>query len=495
MTLVRTLACDWTMSSAEDAKMLWDWVAANGGNVSRVSLRHAGVSGRGLFMNCDVAAGERIFSVPLTCLLGESVARASAAGTAVVAYATRCGFEVPGRVILAMYLMSARACDTSDAEIKATPDFAAFVKSLPRSYDTPCAVADRDGGAQLESLSGTAVCDIEKARRVEMRRTYNAFFPALSSSHPQLFPSGSCSFSDYAWAFFSVATRTFPSCLSAPGQRLDTNSEVIGVGAGDAGVMVPLADMINHAFEAHLVWETDEEHLHCIAAADLAKGEEVLFSYGSHSNGRLLITYGFCVPGNPFNVVRIRLGVRHALATAASAEELDAAKVQRDLREAGLLGASQPLDSLVVPSLTLSEKEVGKSPALRACSILADAAEGAAAGPGGPLGILRRAVAECLRPEVASLREAEAALACAGDQTTPSPLCATYAHVADTAHRNVLLYRAGCVESLEWTLRKAGGPATHVSNDVPASTTGPPQAALVSSHARRSSAPCPTSNE
>ena len=95
------------------------WVEARGGDLSGVQIRDAatipparpGASvrrGRGLFATRAVRAGETIFSIPLSALITERVARASAVGAAVTSYAAAAGFTCPPRILLALYVMMER---------------------------------------------------------------------------------------------------------------------------------------------------------------------------------------------------------------------------------------------------------------------------------------------------------------------------------------------------------------------------------------------------
>ena len=171
---------------------LLEWIEASGGNLSNVEIRRAASSaggktsrsgpvhrGRGLFTTCAMRSGDIIFSVPLSTIVTEHVARKSPVGAAITRYAASAGFKCPARILLTLYIMMERKDQDGggggDGDNGSdTTSHAAYIASLPRAYGTPCFVAEHDGGAQLAALAGTPVGIRESARRAEMRQTFNA---------------------------------------------------------------------------------------------------------------------------------------------------------------------------------------------------------------------------------------------------------------------------------------------------------------------------------
>ena len=133
-----------------------------------------------------------------------------------------------------------------------------------------------------------------------------------------------------------------------------------------------------HYPQHHVKWTTTATHVQCISVTDIPQEQEILFNYGNHSNGRCFITYGFCHPNNPHNVVPICLGgggnddnedakaASSSTSTSTSTSSTStssttfgnfgrsgmvSAAVER-LRTLSLLAPGQGLQDLVVPSLT-----------------------------------------------------------------------------------------------------------------------------------------------
>ena len=246
---------------------LQKWVSTHGGDCSRVHINTTSVAGRGLFATCDIPADALIFSIPLDCLITETVIQESIQGRLASNFAQRNGFSVPARILMSLYIMVEQAKVTSNAvaattattattatpATPATPQssYAEYLSSLPLQYGTPPFVAKQDDGAQLTALKGTPVGQRETGRVQMMRNTYNAFFPMLSQKHPSIFPSEHCTFPQYLWAHTSICTRLFPSSFLRPGQTTRTDRPPVNSnGLPDpCGILIPVADMLNHSFD------------------------------------------------------------------------------------------------------------------------------------------------------------------------------------------------------------------------------------------------------
>ena len=112
---------------------------------------------------------------------------------------------------------------------------------------------------------------------------------------------------EYQWAYSTVGTR---SCY-LPSNRSSSNGEYI---------LVPFLDMLNHSntistlpyynhtdqcYQLYLYGNTHQpnnpDQLH------YNTGDELYISYGAHDNLLLIERYGFCVPNNPHDYVRLNI--------------------------------------------------------------------------------------------------------------------------------------------------------------------------------------------
>ena len=73
-------------------------------------------------------------------------------------------------------------------------------------------------------------------------------------------------------------------------------------------VIAPLFDMMNHDFSSEISHAMDSNGNLSVFASEsksIQQGGEIFLNYGDFSNEKLLLVYGFCVPNNPFDSVRI----------------------------------------------------------------------------------------------------------------------------------------------------------------------------------------------
>lgn len=71
--------------------------------------------------------------------------------------------------------------------------------------------------------------------------------------------------------------------------------------------MVAYADMLNHKLPQQTQWlfDDDRDAFVILAKKDIPEGAEVFDSYGPKPNDTLLMNYGFVIPRNPDDVIRL----------------------------------------------------------------------------------------------------------------------------------------------------------------------------------------------
>ena len=207
-------------------------------------------------------------------------------------------------------------------------------------------------------------------------------------------------------------------------------------------------------------------HCVCVKGSELEAGDEILFSYGNHSNGRLFITYGFCLPRNPYNVLPLRFDVAqlrgNAPATDAGRPGRESggdgafdmarfhAEATANLVAAKLLaGAGPSVADAVVASITRDEVDLESTNAMRAAMAIAQAAT--SAGPKGgreqtPLRALLLALALLHRSVTRAIAEEQAGISRAD---IPGLISRAASDEADAANVDT---RRG-----EWTARRGHG--------------------------------------
>eukprot|EP00944_MAST-04C_sp_MAST-4C-sp1_P008169 g8169.t1 len=287
----------------------------------KIVVRPSKLGGYGIFLVSSIETNDVVFRVPLHTMITEEKSKDSVIGKAVQKVF---GENIPNRIILTLYLLHLRrmtsANNLSSSRISNTLRY--YLRCLPVSYNTPLFLASLEAAEGREifkedereiitkdfhRLLGTAVGERERNRFVQIKNTYNALFPKLSISFPEIFLPQVFTFENYVWAHSTIATRLFPTtfcCPNNPNAEKEVDPSQTNTVPG--GCLVPIADFLNHRRGTCLRWYTDNEILYACAPRAMAAGEEVFFSYGDNkSNGHLLVTYGFCEPFNENDVAPI----------------------------------------------------------------------------------------------------------------------------------------------------------------------------------------------
>lgn len=101
--------------------------------------------------------------------------------------------------------------------------------------------------------------------------------------------------------------------------RMSANSRIfaITVGNQETEALAPLADMVNHQVVRNASWTYSNERGGFVVKAEkpIAKGEQIFDTYGTKSNTRYLLSYGFIQDSNVFDdypyVVRLTTTLPH----------------------------------------------------------------------------------------------------------------------------------------------------------------------------------------
>jgi len=187
------------------------------------------------------------------------------------------------------------------AKGEASP-FATYIKSLPEEVDCLLAWDDRD----KEELKGTSIED--PTGGASTQGTFDKEVAPKMQERPDLWPAPFNSFAQFCRAAGLVQSRAFH--MVEENWVLNTRQE------GTDLYLIPAIDMINHASNpahrnssllklnsAKTVQLGDGEasfsgFFLMKADRDIRSGEQVLHTYGDHSDAALLQTYGFIDDGN-----------------------------------------------------------------------------------------------------------------------------------------------------------------------------------------------------
>lgn len=304
--------------------MLLEWLEGRGATFGPVEVRG---EPRGVFATAALPAGALVARIPGEAVLSNHVA----------VHTTRAGElqargEAPEGLLLTVAVLALRA--------SADPSWAPYLGDLPARVDGhpaswPAAVRR---GVQGTNLAELLIAFEERMRgEVAMLRRSALGFSSLSYA---------------TW----LATR---SVVTSRRFTHDSGS-----------ALVPFGDLLNHAVDPEVDWDWVEGAFVLTTRRAVPAGAELHDSYGSKSNTRLLLTYGFTLPDNPDDEVFLARGgddvVLLPRADAPRAAEveaklgLDRARERRRLRaelEARLPRLPEPDPALPIDARRIVEGE------------------------------------------------------------------------------------------------------------------------------------------
>ncbi|KAL7420280.1 Ribosomal lysine N-methyltransferase 4 [Cryptotrichosporon argae] len=173
--------------------------------------------------------------------------------------------------------------------------WAGYLSNMPTSFDTPMFWDEADRAL----LKGTDI--EERIGKEDAEQEYRDKIVPLLSAHPDVFPPGSPHFSLTAFHTHGsrILSRSFTIPVSRAGGPRTPAGGVEGEDSDDdeeeemVAVMVPIADMLNAAYErdnARLF--EDERGYAMISTKPIEAGEQIYNTYDSPPNSELLRKYG-----------------------------------------------------------------------------------------------------------------------------------------------------------------------------------------------------------
>jgi SET domain/Rubisco LSMT substrate-binding len=158
-----------------------------------------------------------------------------------------------------------------------------YLAMMPADFDElPLFASAADRALLAGSLTGRLVDELE--------RSLEADFVALTSQVRLL---RTLDRGQWRWARACVSSRAF-------GLTIDDIATT---------ALVPFGDLLNHDMAPNTSWTFDPDHdaFTITATRAIAAGSEIRDSYGSKSNPRLLLQYGFVIDDNPEDTVELRV--------------------------------------------------------------------------------------------------------------------------------------------------------------------------------------------
>lgn len=268
------VAADTAGSTAADAgddtspaalRALEAYLTAAGGVISeQVALtapEPASAATRGVFATSSIQEGALLLAVPGRLLMTAGVARKHGYD----------GTDLPEADLICLALIGELRC-------AAASQWKPWLPTLPRSFDVPLLWEEAD----VRSLACPSLVVRLLRERAEARTRHAAAVRAVPCGQepPTL--------AEYLWARAALESR---------GVFLDAEERH---GASQWAI-VPVGDMFNHAAQASVLAEYDEQTdaWRYTATRAVRAGEELHVTYGAHDDSVLLASYGFVPWANP----------------------------------------------------------------------------------------------------------------------------------------------------------------------------------------------------
>lgn len=333
-----------------------EWMAAHGGIVHPHLNLFAQLPNddRGVIAKAAISKGEKLLLIPkdlcMTVPTGEDIAASAAtapeAGPSSRALATL--DPQPSNFMATVLLLM--------AEKAAMSRYAPYLATLPPSHNSLVTWTDQ----QLSLLNGTALEDRGGKRCPEI---YTQEVLPIITSHASVWPLEACDLEAFTWALGMVQSRAFH--LSSATDRVTGSSDSSN---NTCLYLIPAVDMLNHSSsqdrrctELQLIKvgpaiqgaAAPREFFYMEAQRDIAKGEEILHSYGDLSDAQLLHTFGFVelVDGsadggsidiNPHNTVHVPMElVVECAGSLGRVSDQELEERLEVLRSAGLLDVAR----------------------------------------------------------------------------------------------------------------------------------------------------------
>jgi len=281
----------------DDAIDLFTWAKQHGAKISSsIQIQSTPYGGRGLFATKDIPANTELILIPYHLQLGiRQLAEGNDSEMQQMAKALPWEYIIKnevGFIVLSLALVAEKRKGADSI-------FHPFLRELPQYCSNAVGKGDDNDISNLIDWAPTM------ARRVQQMRQ------GIQTIHDSIAAS-SVSIEDLQWAAINVCSRS----LVRKRIKELTTDQVESVGefaASDRSRMLPVIDLVNHGSlelanvkVGHFSHENDDSNDFSTSLKStryIKAGEELLFDYGGEggkkiSNDRLLLDYGFVLPGH-----------------------------------------------------------------------------------------------------------------------------------------------------------------------------------------------------
>ncbi|GAO50323.1 SET domain-containing protein [Saitoella complicata NRRL Y-17804] len=252
---------------------LLEWVARNGGKINKIAPWEFEDTGRGMVATEPIKPREVLISLPSSLLLNIRTLQ------------SRYGQHLKQHSLTAHQLLALHLYVEHSMGPEST--LRPYINALPL----------------VEDFAGAPLCWEE-----EWRKYLSSAAQMLSDKQLQNFEKDYSAIQSFLEAYPDVCLP--PSRTNLVYWWLCVNTrclyaKVSNTSEADNMTLAPVVDFLNHSLEPHVEIKLTPSSFQVISTRSYQPGEQVFLSYGQHPNSFLQVEYGFAVPGNPYNEVRI----------------------------------------------------------------------------------------------------------------------------------------------------------------------------------------------
>lgn len=290
------------LNRSDASKTFLEWLHENGATYAKIEMKEISEEeGFGFIATEDIKTNELLTQVPDKVILKFSDAQNSYLGQLIERHDM---LTMMPNVSLALFLHCEKYNNDSF--------FKPYLDMLPTEFNTTLYFSP----SELEYLKGSATLGNAIHQYKAIVRQFGILFQTLNtgvignnaamSECVKHIPSAaieSFDFDAYRWAVSVVTTRQnkLPSCCEESSCCSEKNSSL---------ALVPLWDMFNHSIGPMTTqYNSETKTIECVAMKEFKKGEQVTICYGSRPNYELLVHNGFVMIDNPYDKMRIPLGI------------------------------------------------------------------------------------------------------------------------------------------------------------------------------------------
>jgi histone-lysine N-methyltransferase SETD3 len=294
------------------------WVVHCGGYAEHLQVEYYDVDYRGLTLSSNIKKKENVIRVPYKCVFG---LRDSKINNPYVRQITKAGLQITAEhTFVAFDLIHEK--HTNGARMP-------YIRCLPKEYSN---IPFNFTLSELTMLAGSYSLIKILQKLLSYKIEYTKYQDVYLQTYKEMPPF---TFAEFVWGRTAVITRIYK----------------VNRGGNVDNVMVPVADMANHAIPPNTGWKFDDSADSFVVDAEtnLSKGAVIYETYGEKCNYRYFVNYGFTVDNNPYEEATIQTNAVYRHMLNAYAKEVISSYDQRVvIRELFDLHLFSSLDSRFV---------------------------------------------------------------------------------------------------------------------------------------------------